>query len=67
MKVLILNGSPHSNGNTSFIVNKLKDVKDLMNNNDEVQTETKKEITIEEEPKKKEQLTMSDFFEEFKL
>ena len=50
-----------------FIVNKLKDVKDLMNNNDEVQTETKKEITIEEEPKKKEQLTMSDFFEEFKL
>jgi len=25
MKVLILNGSPHSNGNTSFIVNKLKE------------------------------------------
>ena len=55
-----------------FVVSKLKDVKELINDNtleqnEEIKAE-KKESVIEEEPKKnKEQLTMSDFFEEFKL
>ena len=56
-----------------FVVSKLKDIKDLVNenNNDnkpqDKKEEIKKESVIEEEPQKKEQLTMSDFFEEFKL
>ena len=56
-----------------FVVSKLKDIKDLVNENnndnkpEDKKEEIKKESVIEEEPKKKEQLTMSDFFEEFKL
>ena len=56
-----------------FVVSKLKDIKDLVNENnndnkpEDKKEEIKKESAIEEEPKKKEQLTMSDFFEEFKL
>ena len=56
-----------------FVVSKLKDIKALVNENnndnkpEDKKEEIKKESVIEEEPKKKEQLTMSDFFEEFKL
>ena len=56
-----------------FVVSKLKDIKDLVNENnndnkpEDKKEEIKKESVIEEEPQKKEQLTMSDFFEEFKL
>ena len=50
-----------------FVVTKLKEIKSSELKEKETKKETKKETSEEVKPKEEKQLTMSDFFEEFKI
>ncbi len=64
-------GSTYTKKNVDdiFVVSKLKDIKSLILNeiNDSVEENTESKTEIKEEKPKEQQLTMSDFFEEFKI